>query len=192
MLAKPRPRHGRLACGLILVACAFAVAAHPVTVAQTRAGLDIHYVPTPPEVVTAMLDLAGVTDKDVLYDLGSGDGRIVIAAALQCGARGVGVELDPALVRTATAAALEAGVAGLVQFRTEDIFKADLSAATVVALYLSPTTNLRLRRKLQRELEPGSRVVSHRFDMGDWKPEQTRVIGGRQVLLWTIGPRVSR
>jgi len=176
----------------MFVACVFAVAANPAAVAQTKPSLVIHYVPTPPEVVIAMLDLAGVTDKDVLYDLGSGDGRIVIAAAERFGARGIGVELDPELVQIATAAALKAGVADLVQFRTEDIFKADLSAATVVALYLSPTTNVRLRGKLQRELKPGSRVVSHRFDMGDWKPEQTRVIGGREVLLWTIGPSVSR
>lgn len=152
-------------------------------------GLDIHYVPTPPEVVDAMLALARVGPGDVVYDLGSGDGRIPIEAARRHGATGVGIELDPKLVRLAKAGAVAAGVASKVRFSKADIFKTNLSKASVVTLYLSPTTNLRLRDKLRRELAPGSRVVSHRFDMGDWKPDEERVVNGIHVFLWTIPPR---
>jgi len=158
------------------------------TAAQVR-GLDIHYVPTPPKVVDAMLELARVTADDVVYDLGSGDGRIPIEAARRHGATGVGIELDPKLVTLAKAGAAEAGVARKVRFSRTDIFKTNLSKATVVTLYLSPTINLRLREKLRRELAPGSRVVSHRFDMGDWKPDDERVVDGIHVFLWTIPPR---
>jgi SAM-dependent methyltransferase len=155
---------------------------------QSKPSLDIHYVPTPPEVVNAMLDLARVTADDVVYDLGSGDGRIVIAAAKRYGARGVGVELDPELIRISTKSAAKAGVADRVRFITADMFKADLSDATVVTLYLSTTTNLRLRERLRRDLRPGTRIVSHRFDMGDWTPEQERKVGNKHVFLWTIAP----
>jgi SAM-dependent methyltransferase len=156
---------------------------------QGKPSLDIHYVPTPPKVVDAMLDLAGVTARDVVYDLGSGDGRIVIAAATKYGARGVGIELDPELIQRSNSAARKANVSDKVRFITEDIFKADLSEATVVTLYLSPSTNLRLRERLRRDLRPGTRIVSHRFDMGDWKPEQERQVGDIHVFRWTIGPR---
>jgi ribosomal protein L11 methylase PrmA len=149
---------------------------------------DIHYVPTSNSVIDAMFKLAAVTANDVVFDLGSGDGRIVIAAARKIGARGVGVELDPALVKKATENARKAGVADKVRFVEGDLFKADLSEATVVMLYLSPTTNLRLAPKLQRELRPGARVVSNRFDMGDWKPDAEVKAGGRRVFLWRIGP----
>ncbi|MGE3578949.1 MAG: cyclopropane-fatty-acyl-phospholipid synthase family protein, partial [Vicinamibacterales bacterium] len=164
--------------GLLVAAL---VSARPAP-AQVR-GLDIHYVPTPPEVVDAMLALAKVGPGDVVYDLGSGDGRIPIEAARRHGATGVGIELDPSLVKLAKAGAEAAGVGKRVQFRQADIFKTDLSKASVVTLYLSPTTNLRLRDKLRRELAPGSRVVSHRFDMGDWMPDEERNVNGIRVFL---------
>ena len=150
---------------------------------------DIHYVPTSTGVADAMLKLAHVTSSDVVYDLGSGDGRIVIAAARKYGARGVGIELDPDLVRTARKNAQASGVADRVTFREEDLMKADVSDATVVTLYLSNSLNMRLRTILQRRLRPGSRIVSHRFAMGDWKPESEQHLEGTTIYLWTIPPR---
>ncbi len=150
---------------------------------------DIHYVPTSGGVTDAMLKLARVTPSDVVYDLGSGDGRIVIAAAKKYGARGVGIELDPELIKTATKNARKAGVADKVTFIQADLFKADLSDATVVTLYLSNSINRRIASILQRQLKPGARIVSHRFDMGDWKPEADVRLEGTHVYLWTIrGP----
>jgi ubiquinone/menaquinone biosynthesis C-methylase UbiE len=147
---------------------------------------DIHFVPTPSAVVDAMLNIAHVTGDDVIYDLGSGDGRIVIAAAQKYGARGVGIELDPELIKTATERARKAGVADKVKFLRADLFKTDLSEATVVTLYLSDSINFRLRPKLQRELKPGTRIVSHRFDMRDWQPDETRTVEGKKILLWKM------
>jgi SAM-dependent methyltransferase len=158
-----------------------------VTWAQTTPpSLDIHYVPTPTAVVETMLRLARITPQDVVYDLGSGDGRIVITAAQRFGARGIGVELDPALVRRARADAVKAGVQDKVTFSQADLFKTDLSQATVVTLYLSPSINLRLESKLRRELRPGARIVSHRFPIGTWKPEQDVLVERTHVFLWTI------
>ena len=147
---------------------------------------DIHYVPTSSGVADAMLKLAHVTRDDVVYDLGSGDGRIVIAAAKNYGARGVGVELDPQLVKDATRNAAKAGVSDKVRFVQADLFKTDLSEATVVTLYLSNSINMRLRSLLQQQLKSGARVVSHRFEMGDWKPDATVRLEGTSVHLWTI------
>jgi tRNA G10 N-methylase Trm11 len=147
---------------------------------------DIHYVPTSAGVADAMLKLARVTANDVVYDLGSGDGRIVIAAAKKYGARGVGIELDGELIKQATKNAQKAGVSDKVTFLRGDLFKANLSDATVVTLYLSNSINMRLRSLLQEQLKPGSRVVSHRFEMGDWKPEATVRLEGTSVRLWTI------
>jgi SAM-dependent methyltransferase len=147
---------------------------------------DIHFVPTSRGVADAMLKLANVTVSDVVYDLGSGDGRIVIAAAKNYGARGVGVELDPELIKTATKNARKAGVADKVTFIQGDLFKTDFSDATVVTLYLSDSINRRIAAILQRQLKPGARIVSHRFDMGDWKPEADVRLEGTHVLLWTI------
>ena len=147
---------------------------------------DIHYVPTSNGVADAMLKLAKTTASDVVYDLGSGDGRIVIAAAKKFGARGVGVELDAGLIKDATKNAAKAGVADKVTFVQGDLFKTDLSDATVVTLYLSNSINMRLRGILQHQLKPGARVVSHRFTMGDWKPEVEQHLEGTSIYLWTI------
>ncbi len=161
----------------------------PPVMAQAPRTPDVHFVPTPTAVVDAMLNLANVTANDVVYDLGSGDGRIVIAAAQKFGARGVGIELDRQLVNEANKNARKAGVADKVKFLSVDLFKADISEATVVTLYLLRSINLRLQPKLMRELKPGTRVVSHRFDMGDWKPEQELTVRGAHVYLWTIPGR---
>jgi cyclopropane fatty-acyl-phospholipid synthase-like methyltransferase len=147
---------------------------------------DIHYVPTSNGVAEAMLKLANTTAADVVYDLGSGDGRIVIAAAKKFGARGVGVEIDPDLIKQAQKNAVKAGVADKVTFRQEDLFKTDLSDATVVTLYLSNSINMRLRSILERQLKPGARIVSHRFMMDDWKPEAQQRLEGTTIYLWTV------
>jgi len=156
----------------------------------TRKGAP--YVPTPPQVVWRMLELADVSSDDVVYDLGSGDGRIVLAAAQRYGARGVGIEIDPDLVQKARKKARQLGVADRVTFRQADLFEVDLSDATVVMLYLWPDMNNRLRPKLQRVLDPGDRVVSHSFDIDGWAADTTvsfgtRTGGGPRTLFrWTI------
>ena len=147
---------------------------------------DVRYEPSPQPVVKAMLHLANVTRTDILYDLGSGDGRIPITAAREHGARAVGIEIDPHLLSRARAKARKAGVAERVTFRNEDLFSAGIRDATVVTLFLSPEVNLRLRPKLMNELRPGARVVSHYHDMGDWKPDRAINIMGRPIYLWTI------
>jgi SAM-dependent methyltransferase len=147
---------------------------------------DVPYVATPPAVVAKMLELARVTKDDVVYDLGSGDGRIVIMAAQRFGARGVGVEINPDLVLEAHENARRAGVADRVHFLRQDLFETDLRGATVVTLYLMQSVNLELRPKLWRELRPGTRVVSHDFHMGDWPPEQVVRVDGSVLYAWTI------
>ena len=148
--------------------------------------VDIHYVPTPEPVVAAMIEMAEIGEGDVLYDLGSGDGRIPIAAAKQFGVRAVGIEIDPRLIRKAQANAKAAGVSHLVEFREADLFATDFSDADVVTLYLGDTLNLRLRPQLLEQLHPGARVVSHDFGMGDWTPEERRVVANRPVYKWTV------
>ena len=152
-------------------------------------GVEVPDVRTPPEVVTEILRLARVGPDDVVYDLGSGDGRIVIAAARDFGARGVGIELDPDLVAESIRNARRARVADRTRFLRQDIFEADISAATVVTLYLSPEVNLRLRPKLLA-LPPGSRIVSHDFPIGDWKPERMVNFKGPErthvLSLWIV------
>jgi 23S rRNA G2445 N2-methylase RlmL len=140
-------------------------------------------------IVTAMLELAKVTSTDTVYDLGSGDGRIVIAAAKQFGANGAGIEISPDRVKEARSNAKKAGVDSLVKFEIGDLFDSDIHSATVVTLYLLPDLNLRLRPKLLRELNPGTRLVSRDFDMGDWKPEKEQIVEGSHLYLWTIPPR---
>lgn len=149
------------------------------------------YVVTPEPIVLEMLRLAEVGKDDVVYDLGSGDGRIVILAAKLYGARGVGFELDASLVGQARANARQAGVAHLVEFRNQDVLTVDPSPATVVTIYLSPDANLKLRATLRARLRPGARVVSHEFDMGDWRPDAVRTLpdelgGERSLYLWRI------
>lgn len=147
---------------------------------------DVIYVPTPVAVVDKMLELANVQANDLIYDLGSGDGRIVIAAAQKYGARGIGIEIDPKRIQAANENAKKAGVSDRVQFLQQDLFQTDFSNATVVTLYLLPRLNLKLRPKLLQELKPGTRVVSHAFDMGEWKPEQVVEVEGRTIYYWVV------
>ncbi len=155
----------------------------------TPDSLDVPYVPTPQSVVDKMLDVARVTGEDYLIDLGSGDGRILIAAAKRFGAKGMGVEIDAARVQEAKTNAVNARVEDKVEFRKEDLFQTDLSKATVVTMYLLPRVNLQLRPRLLNELRPGTRVVSHSFDMGDWKPDQKIRVDGRTIYLWIVPER---
>ena len=148
---------------------------------------QVPFQPTPSAVVSAMLDLAGVTARDVVIDLGSGDGRILITAAQSRRARGIGYDIDPRRTNEAWKSARRHGVSG-VRFVTGDIFDADLSTATVVMLFLWPHVNLTLRPKLQRELRPGARVVSFYWDMGDWPPDRTLALPDGPVFLWTVRP----
>ncbi|HSA90151.1 MAG TPA: class I SAM-dependent methyltransferase, partial [Burkholderiales bacterium] len=150
---------------------------------------DVIFVPTPHEVVDDMLRLAHVGKGDILYDLGSGDGRIAIAAAKKFGIRAVGIDIDPERIREANENARKAGVAHLVEFRQDDLFKADFREATVVTLYLLPDLNVKLRPRLWSELKPGTRIVSHQFDMGTWRPEKRLESNGRLVYFWTIPAR---
>jgi len=152
-------------------------------------GPDVIFVPTPGEVVDTMLKMAAVTKKDTVYDLGCGDGRIIITAAQKYGARGVGIDIDPERVAEATENVRKARVADRVRIIRGDLFEADISPATVVTLYLLTELNLKLRPKLLRDLNPGTRVVSHAFAMGDWKPERTAEVSGTTVYLWRIPPR---
>jgi hypothetical protein len=151
---------------------------------------DIFFVPTRQPIVEKMLQLAGVTATDVVYDLGSGDGRVVVVAATKHGARGVGVEIDPALVSISRQVARESQVETRVTFIEADLFDVDLSPATVVTLFLSQSVNRRLEAKLKRELRDGARVVSHQFDLGDWAPDRTVAAeDGTSLYLWTISKR---
>jgi ubiquinone/menaquinone biosynthesis C-methylase UbiE len=148
---------------------------------------DVPFVPTRQDVVEAMLKMAGVKAGDVVYDLGCGDGRIVITAAQKFGARGVGIDINPTRISEARYNAARAGVEKQVEFRVGDLFEADIAAATVVTLYLLPEVNLRLKPKLQRDLKPGTRIVSHDFSMGDdWKPERVQKVGNSTIYFWTI------
>jgi len=165
-----------------LLALSFASAQAP----QTAKLPEVPYVPTENTVVDAMLKLAGVQNTDVVYDLGCGDGRIVVRAAKNYGARGVGVDIDPVRIQQARENAKRNNVENLVRFEENDLFDADIRPATVVTLYLLPNVNLRLRPKLLRDLKPGTRIVSHSFDMGDWKPEKEEQVDGATIYLWTV------
>lgn len=150
---------------------------------------EIPFVATSDEVAAAMLRLADVTDRDVVYDLGCGDGRIVLMAAEEHHARGVGIDINPELIQRARAHADQSGLGTSVRFEVQDLFETDLHDATVVALYLIPSMNARLRPKLLRELKPGSRIVSHNWGMGDWPPDQEEEVDGQKIYLWTIRDR---
>lgn len=150
---------------------------------------DIHFAATPQPVADAMLQLAGVVASDVVYDLGSGDGRIVVLAAQKYRARAVGVELDPRLVALSRVVAHDGGVEDRATFFEADLFTVDISPATVVTLWLSPTVNARLEPKLRTELRPGTRIVSHQFRIGSWAPDRTVRADGEELFLWTVPPR---
>ena len=188
---------GRLAAAAVAVglACAASLAwLQPVAApgAAARQALDVPYEPSPDVVVRAMLDVAQVGPNDVVYDLGSGDGRVVIAAAKMYGARGVGIDLDPQRIAEAQENARRAGVADRVTFVQGDLFKTDLSPATVITMFLWPNVNMRLRPTLM-SLAPGTRIVSHWHDLGDWQPQQTLQVRVPQrthaVYYWVVPPR---
>ena len=182
-----------LAALLLSVAIAAAQTSQPRTP-------DVPFVPTTEEAVKAMLKLAGVTKNDIVYDLGCGDGRIVIAAAKTYGAHGVGIDIDPQRIKEARENAKKADVENLVRFEENDLFKADIHEATVVTLFLLTNVNLKLRPKLLQDLKPGTRVVSNTFDMGDWKPEKEETLAGsdeeyylsRKFYFWTIPQRSEK
>ena len=178
---------GAAACLVMTVVCVYAQES------QRGINKDAPYVPTLPEIVDEMLRLANVGRDDVVYDLGCGDGRLVIAAVKKFGAkRGVGVDIDPERIRESNENAHAAGVANRVKFIQQDLFNTDIKEATVVTLYLLPEVNLRLRPKLLAELKPGTRVVSNAFDMGDWKYEKITFVGEQPIYFWTIPARAVR
>ena len=150
---------------------------------------DVIYVPTPEAVVEAMLQVANVGKDDIVYDLGCGDGRIPVTAAKKYGARGIGIDIDPQRIAEANENVKKNNVGDRVKIVQGDLFQQDLSEATVVTLYLLPSLNVKLMPKLMKELKPGTRVVSHAFDMGDWKPEKEIDVEGRKVYYWTIPKR---
>jgi precorrin-6B methylase 2 len=150
---------------------------------------DVIFVPTPEPVVEAMLQVANVTKNDIVYDLGCGDGRIPVTAARKYGARGVGIDIDPQRIKEANENVAKNNVGNLVRIVQGDLFEQNLSEATVVTLYLLPSLNVKLMPKLMQELKPGTRIVSHAFDMGDWKPEKEIDVDGRKVYFWTIPKR---
>jgi tRNA A58 N-methylase Trm61 len=162
----------------------------PTPSATVEAPLDVPYVPTPHNVVAKMLEMANVKRNDIVYDLGSGDGRIVITAAQKYGASGVGYDIDPKRIKEANENARTAGVTDRVRFEQQDLFKADLSQATVVTLYLLPEVNLKLRPKLLKELKPGTRIVSHNYHFGDWEPIKTETLKSptmeHLVFYWVV------
>lgn len=161
--------------------------AAPLAAQNPEVRKDVPYVPTPPEVVEAMLKLGNAHAGDVHYDLGCGDGRIVIAAVKQFGvARATGYDIDPERIKEANENAQQAGVAGKVKFVLGNLFEADFHDATIVTLYLLPDVNLKLRPKLLKDLKVGARIVSHQFDMGDWAPDRKITMDWRTVYLWTV------
>ena len=171
----------------LFLAFAFSLAIAPAQ--EPKRFPDVPYVPSAEETVRVMLKLADVQKNDVVYDLGCGDGRIIIAAANLYGARGVGVDINPERIREARQNAKQAGVEDLVKFVEADLFDAEIKDATVVTLYLLPSVNMKLRPKLWRDLKPGTRVVSHAFNMDDWTPAKTEDVNGSPVYLWTIAAK---
>jgi cyclopropane fatty-acyl-phospholipid synthase-like methyltransferase len=171
----------------MLIAVCAAAAAPAAQQAKPVRAPDVPYVPTPMPVVEAMLNMASVTSSDVVYDLGCGDGRIPIMAAQRYGARGVGIDIDPQRVAEANENAKAAGVTGRVKFLVQDLFTSDFSEATVVTLYLLPSVNEKLLPRLQKELKPGTRIVSHAFSFGDaWPYERKEVVDGKTIYFWTV------
>ena len=188
-----REKKSRFAWRCLALYCAIAYFSGAVAAAPPLRGPDVRYEPTEPEVVQTMVKLADVRPGEVVYDLGCGDGRVVIAAVLERGARGVCVDIDPKRIAESRDNARRAGVEDRIVFLNQDLFETAIADADVVMLFLYPDLNLKLRPRLLTELAPGARVVSHWHDMGDWKPQQTvrlRAAGrGRNIYLWTIPPR---
>jgi SAM-dependent methyltransferase len=164
---------------------------NPAEFVRSQPRLDAPNVSTDMQVVDAMLGLAEVRPDDYVIDLGSGDGRILIAAARSNGARGFGVDIDPAMIRVSNDNARAAGVAGKVSFRQQDLFRTPLAEADVLTLYLTAEVNARLRPRILAEMRPGARVVSHDYDMGDWRWDERRRVGESSVFLWTVPARVG-
>ena len=190
----PSPRSRRpLPMSLLVLALAAALVLPPLPLLRAEeVHKDVPYVPTPEEVVAEMLRMAKVTKDDVVYDLGCGDGRIVVTAAKEHGARGVGVDIDPQRIKESNENAEKAGVTDRVKFVTDDLFKMDFSEATVLTLYLLTSVNAKLKPKIL-DLKPGTRVVSHAFDMGDWEPDQQTTVkpGGQSVFFWVVPAKVA-
>lgn len=184
-LARPSLLLGSLLAAAVCGAATPAVGTDAAIVASTNKSPDVVYVPTPQPVVHRMLELAKVGEGDVLYDLGSGDGRIPVTAAKLHGIRAVGVDIDPRRISEANLNAKRSGVDDKVTFVQGDLFETDLSKATVVTLYLLPSLNMKLRPTLE-QLEPGTRIVSHDFAMGDWQPDETEKLGSSTIYLWTV------
>lgn len=159
--------------------------------AQLAPKLDVPFVPTPQETVDRMLSMADVRPDDFLIDLGSGDGRIVITAARRFGTRGLGIDIDPQRIQESVANAKAAGVSHLVEFRNQDLFETDFSQATVLTMYLLPEVNIKLRPRILSELRPGTRVVSHAFDMDDWKPDAGTTVRGADVFMWIVPAKAA-
>jgi len=180
----------RIAAPALAVVWVAVAAAAQAQQPQPRPQLDVHFVPTPEEVVDRMLQMAGVTVKDFVIDLGSGDGRIVITAAKKFGAHGMGVDLDPQRIKEANANREKAGVADKVEFLQQNLFETDLSKATVLTMYLLPRLNLQLRPTLL-DLKPGTRLASHAFDMGDWRADRHEKIDGRDAYFWLVPAKVN-
>jgi len=191
------PLSRKLALSLFIVAASLASTQNAEPQSAERRAPDVPYLPTTDQAVQEMLKLAGVTATDVVYDLGCGDGRIVIAAAKDFGARGVGIDINPDRIREAKENARKAGVEALVRFEENDLFKADIHEATVVTLFLLNTVDLQLRPKLLAELKPGTRIVSNTFKMGDWAPDRhvevqtTEKYFSKDLYLWIV-PAIKR
>lgn len=177
---------------LVQVLCSLVLVSAPLVAQQEGVHRDVPYVPSPAEIVETMLKLGEVKQGDILYDLGCGDGRIVIMAAQKFGARGTGVDIDPERIQEAEANARQAGVSDRVRFIQKNLFDADIQDATVVTLYLLPEVNLKLRPKLLKDLKVGTRIVSHQFDMGDWEPDKKVDVDWRSVYLWTVTEKAKQ
>ncbi len=175
-----------LLVAVLIILIAGSTSAAPPIAQADRPKLDVPFVPTPRPVVDKMLELATPTADDYLIDLGSGDGRIPITAAQRFGTRGLGIDIDPRRIAEARKSAEEAGVSDKVEFRQEDLFETDISQATILTLYLLPSVNIKLRPRILKELRPGTRVVSHDWDMGDWRPDQTVELGNKTVFMWVV------
>ncbi len=176
---------------MILTAALACAVANPLHAEEKKVALDVRWGPTPDELMTRMFEYARPTDQDILYDLGCGDGRIVITAARTFGTRGVGIDIDPKRIEQSIANAKKAGVEDKVSFLQQNLFTTDISPATIVALYLNEKINAKLRPKLFHELKPGTRILSHNWTMGRWQPDKTSVIGKRIVYFWVLPANFS-